>query len=122
MHAEEDKQKKDKMEALNQAESTIYQTEKTITDMGDKISASEKESVEAAIASLKEIKDKSDATGEQIRAEIDKVMEAIHPISQKMYEQAQADAQAQAQQGEQQSSEETDDVVDADYEVVDEDK
>ncbi|CBH21913.1 chaperone Hsp70, co-chaperone with DnaJ [Acetoanaerobium sticklandii] len=116
MHAEEDKKKKEKMEALNQAESTIYQTEKTIKDMGDKVSAAEKEAVEAAIAGLKEVKDKADATGEQIRAEIDKVMQAIHPISQKMYE------QAQAQQGAEQQSQAGDDVVDADYEVVDEDK
>ena len=120
MHAEEDKKKKEKMEALNQAESTIYQTEKTIKDMGDKVTAAEKESVEAAIAGLKEVKDKADATGEQIRAEIDKVMQAIHPISQKMYEQAQAEAQAQ--QGAEQQSQAGDDVVDADYEVVDEDK
>lgn len=120
MHAEEDKKKKEKMEALNQAESTIYQTEKTIKDMGDKVSATEKEAVEAAIAGLKEVKDKADATGEQIRAEIDKVMQAIHPISQKMYEQAQAEAQAQ--QGAEQQSQAGDDVVDADYEVVDEDK
>ena len=120
MHAEEDKMKKEKMEALNQAESTIYQTEKTIKDMGDKVSAAEKEAVEAAIAGLKEVKDKADATGEQIRAEIDKVMQAIHPISQKMYEQAQAEAQAQ--QGAEQQSQAGDDVVDADYEVVDEDK
>ena len=120
MHAEEDKKKKEKMEALNQAESTIYQTEKTIKDMGDKVSAAEKEAVEAAIAGLKEVKDKADETGEQIRAEIDKVMQAIHPISQKMYEQAQAEAQAQ--QGAEQQSQAGDDVVDADYEVVDEDK
>ena len=120
MHAEEDKKKKEKMEALNQAESTIYQTEKTIKDMGDKVSVAEKEAVEAAIAGLKEVKDKADATGEQIRAEIDKVMQAIHPISQKMYEQAQAEAQAQ--QGAEQQSQAGDDVVDADYEVVDEDK
>ena len=69
---------------------------------------------------IKEVKDKADATGEQIRAEIDKVMQAIHPISQKMYEQAQAEAQAQ--QGAEQQSQAGDDVVDADYEVVDEDK
>jgi len=118
MHAEEDKKKKEKIEALNQAESTIYQTEKTIKDMGDKVSAAEKEAVEAAIAGLKEVKDKADVTGEQIRAEIDKVMQAIHPISQKMYEQA----QAEAQQGAEQQSQAGDDVVDADYEVVDEDK
>jgi len=120
LHAEEDKKKKEKMEALNQAESTIYQTEKTISEMGDKISASEKESVEAAVSKLKEVKDNADATGEQIKAEIDKVMQAIHPISQKMYEQAQAEAQAQ--QGAEQESQAGDDVVDADYEVVDEDK
>ena len=82
----------------------------------------EKEAVETAIAGLKAAKDKTDSTGDELRAEIDKVMQAIHPISQKMYEQAQAEASAQASQEGEQASADADDVVDADYEVVDEDK
>lgn len=116
LHAEEDKNKKDKMEALNTAESTIYQTEKTVKDLGDKVTAEEKAAIESAIESLKAVKDKPEAKGEEIRAEIDKVMQAMHPVSQKMYEQAQSEAASQQQESP------ADDVVDADYEVVDEDK
>lgn len=116
LHAEEDKNKKDKMEALNTAESTIYQTEKTVKDLGDKVTAEEKAAIETAIESLKAVKDKPEAKGEEIRAEIDKVMQAMHPVSQKMYEQAQSEAASQQQESP------ADDVVDADYEVVDEDK
>ncbi len=46
MNAEADKQKKEKIEAFNQAESTIYQTEKTLNELGDKISSGEKEDIE----------------------------------------------------------------------------
>ncbi|MBP2026319.1 molecular chaperone DnaK [Acetoanaerobium pronyense] len=119
LHAEEDKKKKEKMEALNNAESTIYQTEKTLSEIGDKVSENEKKAVEDAIAGLKTVKDKQDATAEEIKAEIEKVMNSIHPISQKMYEEAAK--QSQGQEGQSDSSQD-DDVVDADYEVVDEDK
>lgn len=119
LHAEEDKKKKEKMEALNNAESTIYQTEKTLSEIGDKVSESEKKAVEDAISGLKTVKDKQDATAEEIKAEIEKVMNSIHPISQKMYEEAAK--QSQGQEGQSDSSQD-DDVVDADYEVVDEDK
>ncbi len=56
MNAEADKQKKEKIEAFNQAESTIYQTEKTLNELGDKISSGEKEDIEKAIADLKAVK------------------------------------------------------------------
>ena len=74
MNAEADKQKKDKIEALNQAESTIYQTEKTLGEVADKISADDKANVEAAIADLKAVKDREDATAEEIRKAMDEVM------------------------------------------------
>ena len=57
MHAEEDKKKKEKMEALNQAESTIYQTEKTLNEVGDKVSEQEKTEVKNALDELKKVKD-----------------------------------------------------------------
>ena len=57
MNAEADKQKKDKIEALNQADSTIYQTEKTLNELGDKVSADDKSQIESAIANLKEVKE-----------------------------------------------------------------
>lgn len=121
LHAEEDKKKKEKMETLNNAESTIYQTEKTLNELGDKVSESEKKAVEDAIAGLKKVKENQDATAEEIKAEIEKVMNAIHPISQKMYEEAAKQGQGNEGQGHTESNQD-DDVVDADYEVVDEDK
>lgn len=124
MHAEEDKKKKDKMEALNQAETTIYQTEKTLDEVGDKVSEQEKSDVRAALEDLKKVKGNEAATEEEIRKAIDEVMNKFHSISQKMYEEA---AKAQQAQGEQQPHAQEanagdDNVVDADYTEVDENK
>ena len=66
MNAEADKAKKDKIEAVNQADSTIYQTEKTLNELGDKVNADDKSQIEAAITSLKEVKDKESASAEEI--------------------------------------------------------
>ena len=117
MHAEEDKKKKEKIEALNQAESTIYQTEKTLNEVGDKVSEQEKTEVKNALDELKKVKDNENSTSEEIRKAIDEVMNKFHTISQKMYEEAQkAKAQQDAPQQEQSQD---DNVVDADYEEVD---
>ncbi len=117
MHAEEDKKKKEKMEALNQAESTIYQTEKTLNEVGDKVSEQEKTEVKNALDELKKVKDNENSTSEEIRKAIDEVMNKFHTISQKMYEEAQ---KAEAQQDvPQQEQPQDDNVVDADYEEVD---
>ncbi|MGB5823624.1 MAG: molecular chaperone DnaK [Proteocatella sp.] len=113
LHAEEDKQRKERMEALNQAESTIYQTEKTLEEIGDKATQEEKDAVNAAITDLKAVIANENATGEEIRKSIDEVMNKFHTISEKMYAEAQA---AQAAQGEAQPGEEQpkdDNVVDA---------
>lgn len=113
MHAEEDKKKKEKMEALNQAESTIYQTEKTLNEVGDKVSEQEKTEVKNALDELKKVKDNENSTSEEIRKAIDEVMNKFHTISQKMYEGAQT---ADAPQEEQSQD---DNIVDADFEEVD---
>ena len=114
INAEADKAKKDRIEAVNQADSTIYQTEKTLNELGEQVSADDKSAIEAAIASLKEVKDKESATAEEIKAAIDEVMNKFHKVSEQMYQQAQAAQQAQGgeQAGQNQSN---DDVVDADY-------
>ena len=117
MNAEADKAKKDKIEAVNQADSTIYQTEKTLNELGDKVNADDKSAIEAALASLKEVKDKEAATAEEIKAAIDEVMNKFHKISEQMYQQAQAEQAAQG--GEQaQQNQSNDDVVDADFKEV----
>ena len=102
MNAEADKAKKDKIEAVNQADSTIYQTEKTLNELGDKVNADDKSAIEAALASLKEVKDKEAATAEEIKAAIDEVMNKFHKVSEQMYQQAQAE---QAAQGGEQATE-----------------
>ena len=116
MHAEEDKQRKDRMEALNQAESTIYQTEKALEEVGDKASQEEKDAVNGAIADLKAVIANENATGDEIRKAIDDLMNKFHSISQKMYEAAQA-AQGAQEGAEAQEAPKDDTVVDA--EIVD---
>ena len=120
MNAEADKQKKDKIEALNQADSTIYQTEKTLNELGDKVSADDKSAIEAAIAELKTVKDKEESTGEEIRKAMDEVMNKFHKVSEQMYQQAQAE-QASAQEQPQDGAND-DNVVDADFTEVNDEK
>ena len=74
LHAEEDRKKKDRMEALNQAESTIYQTEKTLEEVGDKASQEEKDAVNSAVSDLKAVIANENASGDEIRKAIDEVM------------------------------------------------
>ena len=123
MNAEADKQKKEKIEALNQAESTIYQTEKTLNELGDKVSAEDKSAIESALENLKAVKDKESATAEELKTAMDEVMNKFHKISEQMYQQAQAAQGAEAQDaGYDQGSNAgngDDNVVDADFTEVD---
>lgn len=120
MNAEADKQKKEKIEALNQADSTIYQTEKTLNELGDKVSADDKSQIEAAISELKKVKEKEDATAEEIKKAMDEVMNKFHKVSEQMYQQAQAEQQASG--AEQAGSAQDDNVVDADFTEVNDEK
>ena len=123
MHEEEDKKKKERVEAVNHAENTIYQTEKTLADLGDKVTEGEKSAVEGAIEDLKKLKDNSASTAKEIRDGIEKLMKSFEPISQKLYEQAQSAQNAQnAGEAPQDAPSQDDGVVDADYtEVKDDD-
>lgn len=123
MNAEADKQKKEKIEAFNQAESTIYQTEKTLNELGDKISASDKEDIEKAIADLKVVKDNQDATAEELKKATEEVMTKFQKVSQEMYQNAAQEQQAaQGAEQSQDNGPKDDNVVDADFKEVDEDK
>ena len=123
MHEEEDKKRKERVEAVNHAENTIYQMEKSLKDLGDKVTEGEKTAVEGAIEDVKKVKDDVNSTAEQIRAEIEKLMKAFEPISQKLYEQAQQTQAGNEQQGAPQQPKEDDGVVDADFtEVKDDEK
>ena len=118
MNAEADKKKKDKIEALNQADSTIYQTEKTLNELGDKVNSEDKSQIESAIEELKAIKDKEESTGEDIRKAMEEVMNKFHKISEQMYQQAQQESNQEQAQG----GVNDDNVVDADFTEVNDEK
>ncbi len=117
--AEEDKKRKGAIETKNQADSLIYQSEKTLKEMEGKISPEEEAKVKEEIEKLKKAVESDNV--ENIKKSIEDLSAAFAPITQKMYEQA---AQAQQAGGETQSGDTTDkeNVVDAEYEVVDEDE
>jgi len=117
-NADADKKRRDAVEAKNQAESLIHSTEKSLKDYGDKVSEDDKQAIEGAIAALKTSLEGDDA--EDIKAKTQKLAETAMKLGQAMYEAAQASEGADAEGGEQASSK--DDVVDADYEEIDDDK
>ena len=115
--AAEDKAKKDEADARNAGDQAVYQAEKTIADLGDKVTAEEKAPVESAINDLKEKLKGTDV--EAIKASTEALTQAFYKISEKLYQQQPQDGAAQGA-GAQGGSD--DNVVDADYEVVDDDK
>jgi molecular chaperone DnaK len=123
LHASEDKQRREAVEARNQLDSTIYQLEKTLKEAGDKLPADKKATVEAAIASAK--KDLESNDGEKMKAAIENLSKA----GAEFYAEAQAAAAAAAKGGaaaeeapKPEKTEKKADVVDADFEVVDDEK
>ena len=123
MHAEEDKKKRELVEAKNNADSLIYHTEKTLTEMGDKIDAATKQNVEEHIQRLKTAMEGDDA--EAIKRTSEELMQASHKVAETMYQQAsQAGAEeTQEQPGETAGAAGSDEeVVEAEFEEVDEDK
>jgi len=111
--AAEDKARKDEVDTHNNAEHVIYQTEKTLGELGDKISADEKASIQAAVDKLKEVNKGTDV--QAIKDATDEVQKAFYAVSEKLYQQA--NPQGNPQGGYQQPAD--DGVVDADYETVD---
>jgi len=86
--ADEDKKKKELVEKKNEADSLIFQTEKTLKDAGDKITEDEKKEIEESIKALKEAKDKSDATVESIDEAFKKASEALSKYGERLYKAA----------------------------------
>ncbi len=115
-YAAEDKARKEEVDTHNAADQVIYQTEKTLNELGDKISADEKAPIQAACDKLKELNKGTDL--EAIKAATEEVQQAFYKVSEKLYQQANPQgAQGGAQGGYQQPGD--DGVVDADYETVD---
>ena len=128
-HAEDDKKKKDLVEARNQADSLIYQTEKSMKELGDKMDPSLKEKVEGAIEPLKKAMEGSDT--EEIKRLSEELMQTSHKLAEAMYAKASGAAQAGGEQaaGAEPSAEEPgskpsqdENVVDADFEEVKDNK
>ena len=124
-YAEEDKKKKEEVEVKNQAEGMLFETEKQMNELGDKVTADEKSKVDAAREDLKKAVEANDV--EDIKAKIEALTQAFYPISSRIYQEAQQAQASAAGSGEQaqdsaQSAGPNGNTVDADYEVVDEDK
>jgi len=128
-HAEEDKKRKELAEAKNQADSLVYSAEKTMRDLGEKVTGDKKSKIEESIKDLREAADSNDLA--KIKAATDSLNSSLHEISSLLYEQVKNEQQ---QAGGGQSAGpgpgaagsgggggQDDDVVDADYEVVDDD-
>jgi len=120
---EEDKKRKESIEVKNGAEQMIYQTEKTLKELGDKVSAEDKSSIESKIEALKAVKDGEDI--EAIKKATEEVTQAFYAVSSKMYQGAQGapgaegfDSNAAGFNGANDAKSSGDDnVVDADYKV-----
>jgi molecular chaperone DnaK len=119
MHAEEDKKKRDLVEARNHADSMIYQTEKSIRDLGDKVDEATRKTVQEAIEPLKKAIEGNDA--EEIRRLTEALTQASHKLAEAMYQQSGTERPApQSPTGPEEGrpSRSQDDVVDADFEEV----
>ncbi len=121
-HASEDKKKKEEIEARNNAESLVYNSEKTLKDLGDKISGEEKAKVEAEIANVKKALEGTDI--ENIKQATEKLTTAFYEISEKLYKQANtagANAGATTENAGANTDNNGETVYDAEYNVENED-
>ncbi|MFH0998288.1 MAG: molecular chaperone DnaK [Pseudomonadota bacterium] len=126
LHAEEDKKKKELVEARNAADTLIYSTEKSMKDLGDKVDGATRSQVEAAMTPLKKAMEGDDM--EQIKRLTDQLMQASHKIAEAMYQKASQSgdpseggaggAGGPGSEGHTSTKPADDDVVDADFEEV----
>ncbi|HHY90856.1 MAG TPA: molecular chaperone DnaK [Clostridiales bacterium] len=117
--AEEDRRKKEAVEVRNKADTLVYESEKALKEVGDKISPDEKAKVEEALSALKKELEGNDV--DKIKKATEDLTSAFHILSQKMYEKAAAEQNVNSQSEQPQNQKKDDNVVDADYEVVDDD-
>ena len=122
MNAEADKKKQEEIEVRNNADSLIYTSEKTLEELGDKVSEDEKSNVEKLVGELRELIAGDDI--EAIKSKTEELEKVVQEIGAKIYQQAQAEAQAQQAAGQDpnagaQDNNADDDTIDADYKVKD---
>ncbi|WP_346355817.1 molecular chaperone DnaK [Azotosporobacter soli] len=124
-HAAEDKKRKEEVEVRNNADSLVYQAEKTVKDMGDKADAALLEKVKAGIETLKESLKGTD--NEKIKADTEALTQPLYEMTSAVYNQQGAEGQAEHgaeahAHGQESGTKKDEKVVDAEYKVVDEDK
>ncbi|HHU77972.1 MAG: molecular chaperone DnaK [Caldicoprobacterales bacterium] len=122
-YAEEDRKRKEEVEARNNADSLVYNTEKTLKELGDKIDAADKAKIEAEVEAARKALESNDV--DAIKAATEKLTQVSYEVFGKVYQQQAGAAGPDAQGGQQGPSEgpaDDDNVVDADYEVMDDDK
>ncbi len=115
--SKEDELKKEKVEVRNNADALIYQTDKAVKDLGDKVTEEEKTEIDAKKEDLKKALESDNV--EEIKATSEALSQAFYKVSEKMYQQAAQEQQAQQGEAGAGATDGNDDVVDADYEVVD---
>jgi molecular chaperone DnaK len=130
--AEEDKRRKAKVELRNTADQVVYQTRRTLDEAGEKLDDSDTEAVKAQLDELEKLVqdeegkpfDLDDIDEAAIQAKVAEVEEAMHAVSAKLYEAAAAEMQAAeaAEGGDDSDADSSDDVVDADFEVVEDEE
>jgi molecular chaperone DnaK len=125
LHTEEDKKKKELVDTRNSADALIYSTERSIKDLGDKVDSGTKSKVEDAIAALKKAMEGENT--QEIKRLSEELTQVSHKLAEAMYQQASQAGQQQTGAGDQSSAETgraaaDEDVVDADFEEVKEDK
>ncbi|CAM3105918.1 molecular chaperone DnaK [Sporolactobacillus spathodeae] len=120
-NAEADKKRKEEVDTRNEADQLIFATEKTLKDLGDKVDAAEKSKADAAKDKLKKALEGKDI--DAIKKAKDELNEIVQQLSVKLYQQAQSQGAAENAGGKAESGKKNDDnVVDADYKEVDDDK
>ena len=125
-HAEEDKKRRDLVDARNHGESLVHDTEKNVAEYGDKVSPEDKAAIETAIADTKAILEDENADAEAIKAKTDALMQAAMKLGEAMYKDSQAEAAGAAPEGGAEAGADDaapeENVVDADFEEVDPDQ
>jgi molecular chaperone DnaK len=117
-HAEEDKKKKESIEARNQADALVYSTEKSMKEHGEKLPAEDKDKIEEALKGLKEQLTNENATSEEINLKVEPLNTAAMKLGEMMYKESQEQATADGANGKDKNNSEEADVVDADFEEV----
>ncbi len=115
-HKEEDRKRRELIETRNQADALAYQTEKSLKEVGDAISAEERANIEAALNELKAVLKDENATKEQIEAKVQALTQVSHKLAEAMYKKEQGQTSTQSGGGESKKSGGDDEVIDAEVE------